>query len=73
MPKRRLVPRLKGRQIAVTLYLPQRQYWVLKSVSAGSGFSMQYLMRRALEQVLSDAFRQGLLSRGSLPGGKEPR
>ena len=73
MPKRRLVPRLRGRQVAVTLYLPQRQYWVLKSASIGTGFSMQYLMRRALEQVLSDAFRQGLVSRGLPPGGKEGR
>jgi hypothetical protein len=42
----------KGNQIPVTLYLPRRHYWLLKSLSARSGFSMQFFLRRALYDVL---------------------
>jgi hypothetical protein len=44
---------LKGRQVPVTLYLAPRQYWLLKSLSARSGFSMQFLLREALAEVLA--------------------
>jgi hypothetical protein len=45
---------LKGKQVPLTLYLAPRQYWLLKSVSARSGFSMQFLLRQALFDVLAE-------------------
>jgi hypothetical protein len=48
---------MKGRQVALSLYLSPRKYWLLKSISAKSGVSMQHLLRDALDQVLSDAYR----------------
>ena len=45
---------LKGTQVPVTLYLAPRQYWLLKSLSARSGYSMQFLLRRALYDVLNE-------------------
>lgn len=62
MRRRHAVPRLKGKQVALSLYLKPRQYWLLKAVSDRSGLSMQYLLRKALEHVLTDAFRHGLVS-----------
>ena len=44
---------LKGKQVPMTLYLAPRQYWLLKSLSARSGFSMQFLLRQALADVLT--------------------
>jgi hypothetical protein len=44
---------LKGKQIPLTLYMAPRQYWLLKSLSARSGFSMQFLLRQALSDVLA--------------------
>lgn len=44
---------LKGKQIPLTLYLAPKQYWLLKSLSARSGFSMQFLLRQALADVLT--------------------
>jgi hypothetical protein len=43
---------MKGKQVALTLYLPPRKYWLLKSISENSGLSMQHLLRGALDQVL---------------------
>lgn len=65
MNKRHFAPRLKGKQVALSLYLKPRQYWLLKAVSNRSGLSMQYLLRRSLEHVLTDAFRQGLVGEKS--------
>lgn len=48
---------MKGRQVALTMYLPPRKYWLLKAVSRQEGVSMQHLLRGALDQVLSDAYR----------------
>lgn len=48
---------MKGRQVALSLYLPPRKYWLLKSISSKSGVSMQHLLRGALDQVLADAYR----------------
>jgi hypothetical protein len=48
---------MKGRQVALTLYLPPRKYWLLKAISAKSGVTMQYLLRGALDVVLMDAYR----------------
>ena len=48
---------MKGKQIPLTLYLPPRKYWLLKSVSHRSGYSMQVLLRRALDDVLAEANR----------------
>jgi hypothetical protein len=48
---------MKGKQIPLTLYLPPRKYWLLKSVSHRSGYSMQMLLRRALDDVLAEANR----------------
>ncbi len=45
---------LKGKQVPLTLYLDPRQYWLLKSLSARSGFSVQFLLRRALYDVLGE-------------------
>ena len=44
---------LKGSQVPLTLYLAPRQYWLLKSLSARTGFSMQFLLRQALYDVLA--------------------
>ena len=43
---------MKGRQVALTLYLPPQKYWLLKSISETSGMTMQHLLRGALDQVL---------------------
>lgn len=48
---------MKGKQVALTLYLPPRKYWLLKSVSHRSGYSMQVLLRRALDEALAEAHR----------------
>jgi hypothetical protein len=46
---------MKGNQVAFTLYLPPRKYWLLKSVAHRSGVTMQTLLRQALEDVLLGA------------------
>ena len=48
---------VKGRQVAMTLYLPPHKYWLLKSVSHRTGINMQFLLRRALDAVLADTHR----------------
>ena len=48
---------LKGKQFQISLYLPPEQYWLLRATSKRTGFSMQYLLRRALDTVLRDARR----------------
>ena len=48
---------MKGQQVALSLYLPPRKYWLLKSISSKAGVSMQRLLREALDQVLADAYR----------------
>jgi hypothetical protein len=48
---------MKGRQVALTLYLPPRKYWLLKTISQKSEVSMQHLLRAALDQVLTEAYR----------------
>jgi hypothetical protein len=52
---------MKGRQIALSLYLPPTKYWLLKSVSHRSGLPMQFLLRRALDEVLAEANRKAPL------------
>lgn len=54
---------LKGRQVQMSLYLPPEQYWLLRATSKRTGFSMQYLLRRALEAVLKEARRYPLEGR----------
>jgi hypothetical protein len=49
---------MKGKQIALTLYLPPRKYWLLKALSHKSGLSMQYMLRLALDEVLKDQYRR---------------
>ncbi len=49
---------MKGKQVALTLYLPPRKYWLLKAISRKSDVSMQFLLRRALDDVLTDTHRQ---------------
>jgi hypothetical protein len=51
---------MKGKQVALSLYLPPRKYWLLKSISKRSGTSMQQLLREALDQVLADGHRATL-------------
>jgi len=48
---------LKGKQYQISLYLPPEQYWLLRATSKRTGFSMQYLLRQALERVLREARR----------------
>lgn len=48
---------MKGKQIAFTLYLPPRKYWLLKALSAKNGLSMQHLLRTALDEVLATTHR----------------
>jgi len=55
---------MKGKQVQLSLYLPLPQYWLLRATSKRTGFSMQYLLRRGLEQTLKDL-------RGYDPGGVE--
>ncbi len=43
---------MKGKQVAMTLYLPPKKYWLLKWVSQRTGESMQTLVRQAVDQVL---------------------
>jgi predicted DNA-binding protein len=49
---------MKGKQVQVSLYLKPELYWLLRGTSKKSGFSMQYLLRRALEAVLNDTLKQ---------------
>jgi hypothetical protein len=51
---------MKGKQVALSLYLPPGKYWLLKSISHRSGISMQQLLRRALDQVLAEGHRATL-------------
>jgi hypothetical protein len=46
---------MKGKQVAMTVYLPPKKYWLLKWVSDRRGLSMQHLLREALDQVLEEA------------------
>lgn len=50
---------MKGKQVALTLYLPPSKYWLLKALSNKRNLSMQFLLRSALDQVLADAHRIG--------------
>lgn len=46
---------MKGRQVPVTLYLGEKQYWLLRSFARESGFSMQFLLRRAVYEAIKEA------------------
>jgi hypothetical protein len=48
---------MKGKQVALTMYLPPKKYWLLKDVSREKGYSMQTLPRQALDEVLAEATR----------------
>jgi hypothetical protein len=49
---------MKGKQVALTLYLSPRKYWLLKAVSTKAGVTMQHLLRTALDDVLRQEHRQ---------------
>lgn len=49
---------MKGRQVALTMYLTPRKYWLLKALSRRSGYSMQHMLRTALDSVLADEHRR---------------
>lgn len=49
---------MKGRQVALTMYLPPQKYWLLKALSQKSGISMQHLLRAALDDVLAEQHRK---------------
>ena len=49
---------MKGKQIALTCYLPPHKYWLLKAISHKSGVSMQQHLRSALDEVLVEAHRR---------------
>jgi hypothetical protein len=57
IPERSSNRHMKGRQIALTLYLPPNKYWLLKALSHKRNLSMQFLLRAALDQVLADTHR----------------
>ena len=59
VPGRSSTRHMKGRQIALTLYLPPNKYWLLKALSHKRSLSMQSLLRAALDQVLLDTHRSG--------------
>ena len=59
VPGRNSSRHMKGRQIALTLYLPPNKYWLLKALSHKRNLSMQFLLRAALDQVLADTHRNG--------------
>ena len=54
------VRHLKGKQVPVTLYLSQKKYWLLKALSHRSGETMQSLLRRSVDEVLTQAHRDSL-------------
>jgi len=54
---------MKGKQIALTMYLPPRKYWLLKAVSRRAKVSMQFLLRRALDEVLAEGEHAGATDR----------
>ena len=60
VPGRNSARHMKGKQIALTLYLPPSKYWLLKSLSHKRSLSMQTLLRTALDQVLAEAHRSSL-------------
>ncbi len=43
---------MKGEQVAMTLNLSPKKYWLLKWVSQRTGESMRTLVRQAIDQVL---------------------
>ncbi len=51
-PGRNSSRHMKGRQVALTLYLPPNKYWLLKAVSERTRTSMQTLLRRSLDEIL---------------------
>jgi hypothetical protein len=60
VPDRNSTRYMKGKQIALTLYLPPGKYWLLKALSHKRNLSMQFLLRAALDQVLAEAHRRTL-------------
>lgn len=61
VPERKSTRHMKGNQVALTLYLPPRKYWLLKALSHKRNLSMQFMLRAALDQVLADTHRSTLL------------
>ncbi len=59
VPSRNSSRHMKGRQVALTLYLPPGKYWLLKALSQKRNISMQFLLRAALDQVLAEAHQSG--------------
>lgn len=57
VPSRNSARHMKGRQVALTLYLPPGKYWLLKALSHKRNLSMQFLLRTALDQVLAETHR----------------
>ena len=57
VPGRESTRHMKGRQVALTMYLPPGKYWLLKAMSKRNGVSMQHLLRTALDQVLVETHR----------------
>jgi hypothetical protein len=57
VPGRASPRHMKGKQVALTMYLAPNKYWLLKAMSRRSGVSMQQLLRTALDQVLIEEHR----------------
>ena len=54
IPGRQSSRHMKGNQVAMTLYLPPKKYWLLKWLSRKRGVSMQALLREAIDEVLDN-------------------
>ena len=54
IPGRQSSRHMKGHQVAMTLYLPPKKYWLLKWLSRKRGVSMQALLREAIDEVLEN-------------------
>lgn len=65
VPARQSTRHMKGKQIALTLYLPPNKYWLLKALSHQRNLSMQFLLRSALDQVLAETHRSSSYRRGN--------
>jgi hypothetical protein len=57
VPGRKSTRHMKGKQVAMTLYLPPSKYWLLKWMAHKKELSMQTLLRQAVDELLKEASR----------------
>lgn len=58
-PERRTSRHMKGKQVAMTLYLPPNKYWLLKRVCKRKDLSMQAVLRGAVDGILGKEAGRG--------------